>query len=195
MLKVGITGGIGSGKSIICKLFALLGVPVFDADATAKMVMATDKELIKELMNVFGSDVYFKDGALNRGYLAATVFNDVNQLTLLNSIVHPATFRAYDTWADTHKNSAYVVKEAALLFETEAHKRNNINIMVSAPENIRIQRAMLRDGSTEEQVRERMQHQLPEQIKVQRADYVIYNTEQELIIPQVLALHQQFSSK
>lgn len=195
MLRVGITGGIGSGKSTICKLFALLGAPVFDADATAKLVMVTDEQLIKELKKAFGIEVYFEDGTLNRGYLAAAVFNDAEQLALLNSIVHPATFRAYDAWADTHKNNAYIVKEAALLFETEAHKRNDINIMITAPEHLRIQRAMLRDGTTEEQIRDRMQHQLPEQVKVQRADYVIYNTEEELVIPQVLALHQQFSSK
>lgn len=192
MLKIGITGGIGSGKSTVCRLFAIMGVPIFNADDCAKSVMVEDPILIAGLKAAFGSQTYFEDGSLNRAHLSGIVFKDDAKLALLNSLVHPATFRAYDAWAAAHQQSPYIIKEAALMFETDAHKRNDLHIMVSAPEALRIQRAMHRDGVTEEHVRNRMQHQLPEEEKLKRADFIIYNDEQQLLIPQVTALHQQF---
>lgn len=192
MVKIGITGGIGSGKSTVCRLFSLLGVPIFNADDFAKSVMVEDQELITGLKAAFGAQTYFEDGSLNRVHLSGIVFKDDAKLALLNSLVHPATFRAYDAWAAAHQDAAYIIKEAALMFETDAHKRNDWHVIVTAPEALRIQRAMNRDGVTEEQVRNRMHHQLPEEEKVKRADFIIYNDEQQLLIPQVTALHQQF---
>lgn len=192
MLKIGITGGIGSGKSTVCRIFASLGIPVFNADESAKRVMVEDRQLIAELIEAFGTETYFADGSLNRAHLSGIVFKDDQKLATLNSIVHPATFRAYDTWATAHSNAPYVVKEAALMFETIAHTRNDRNYLVTAPEALRIQRVMQRDGSTEAQIRERMAHQLSEEEKIKRADGIIYNDEQQLLIPQIVALHQQF---
>jgi dephospho-CoA kinase len=192
MLKIGITGNIGSGKTTVSKIFEVLGIPVFYADDAAKKVMVEDPILIDALKEAFGAEAYFNDGALNRKHIASIVFNNETELTKLNSIVHPAVFRAFDNWVGQVKNAPYVMKEAALLFESTSYKMCDYSIMVTAPLELRIDRVMKRDGLTRKEIKSRDARQLPEEKKIQLADYVIRNDDTELVIPQVLELHQQF---
>jgi dephospho-CoA kinase len=194
MLKIGITGNIGGGKTTVSKMFDILGIPVFYADDAAKKVMATDAELISDLKKTFGAGAYFEDGSLNRKHIAEIVFNDEKQLAKLNSLVHPAVFRAFDTWASQIDGVPYVMKEAALLFESDSYKMSDKTIMVTAPLELRIKRVMHRDGLTREEILSRDARQFSEGKKIELADFVIRNDDTELVIPQVLALHQQFIS-
>jgi len=194
-LKVGITGGIGTGKSTIAKVFEVLGVPVFYADAAAKLAMNTDPELRSSLINSFGAQAFFEDGTLNRKFISAIVFNDDQQLRMLNSLVHPAVFRAFDVWAEAHKEAPYVLKEAALLFESGSYKTFDHTILVKSSQELRIQRVMRRDNVSAEQVKLRIKRQMPDEEKEKLADFVIINDEQQLIIPQVLKLHELFLKK
>lgn len=192
MLKIGITGNIGSGKTTVSKVFEVLGVPVFYADEAAKNVMTADEILIGEIKAAFGADSYFNDGSLNRKHIANIVFNDTTQLAKLNSIVHPAVFRAFDTWVANIKNAPYVMKEAALLFESSSYKMCDKTIMVDAPLELRIKRVMQRDGFSREEILSREARQFTEERKVAMADFVIKNDATQLVIPQVLDLHAQF---
>ena len=195
MLKIGITGGIGSGKTTICKVFEVLGIPVLYADTVAKEVMINDLLLVENVKAAFGSESYFEDGSLNNKYLAAIVFNNADQLTKLNKIVHPAVFRAFETWVKNIPASVpYVLKEAALLFESGSYQMCNYNILVTAPLTTKLARVMQRDGVTETQVKARMDKQFTDQQKLKMADYLIENNENRSIILQVLDLHQQFKS-
>jgi dephospho-CoA kinase len=194
MLKIGITGGIGSGKTTVCKVFELLDIPVFYADDVAKTLMVKDVILIQQIKATFGDEAYFSDQSLNRKFISDTVFNQPNLLKKLNSFVHPAVFRAFDTWCLQQK-APYVLKEAALLFESGSYQQNDYNILVSCPLALRIQRVMLRDKLTQEKVMERIAVQLPEETKQSLANYLIQNNEQEFIITQVLQLHSQFLQK
>jgi dephospho-CoA kinase len=191
MLKIGVTGGIGSGKSIICQVFELLGIPVFYADAEAKKLMLEDEKLKSAISNTFGAASYLADGNLNRTYLAKIVFNDENQLAKLNKLVHPAVFKAFKQWAES-QTAAYVVKEAALLFESGSYRLCDKNILVTAPEALKIARIIRRDHITEEEVRARMARQMSDEEKLPMADIVLENDEQKLLIPQILKLHEQF---
>lgn len=188
MLKVGLTGGIGSGKSIVAGIFKVLGIPVFDADSEAKKTMETDELLMKALKQEFGEDTY-KDGKLNRPYLASQVFNDAFKLEKLNAIVHPATIAAAEKWMQ-QQTTPYVIKEAALLFEAGSAGSLDYIIGVTAPTHIRIQRVMERDGYTREEVKARMSRQIDDKIKMKLCDFVLVNDEQRLLVPQVLKLHE-----
>ncbi len=194
MLKVGITGNIGSGKTTVSKIFEILGVPVFYADDAAKQVMVEDATLIDALKAEFGKESYFNDGSLNRKHIAGIVFNNEAELTKLNAIVHPAVFRAFDSWVAGIKNAPYVVKEAALLFESSSYKMCDKTIMVTAPLDLRINRVMQRDGLSRDEIESRNARQFSEEKKIHLADFVIRNDDTELVIPQVLELHKQFSS-
>ena len=194
MLKVGITGNIGSGKTTVSKIFEILGVPVFYADDAAKRVMMEDSVLIDALKKEFGDESYFDDGALNRKHIAGIVFNNESELTKLNGIVHPAVFRAFDNWIAGIKNAPYVMKEAALLFESLSYKMCDKTIMVTASLELRINRVMQRDNLTHAEVESRNARQFSEEKKIQLADFVIRNDDTELVIPQVLELHRKFSS-
>lgn len=195
MLKIGITGSIGAGKSTVAGIFKVLGVPVFDADATAKSILNSDLELREQIIAAFGLETY-KNGLLDRKYLATLVFNNPDQLTKLNALVHPATIKAANAWAKhwEEQGSAYIVKEAALLFEAGTNVGLDFIIGVTAPEDLRITRVMARDHVTRGEVLKRMQHQLDDTQKMERCDIVIDNNEKALLIPQVLTLHQQFTS-
>lgn len=188
-LNIGLTGGIGSGKSTVAKVFSLLAIPVYDADAASKRLYHTDPELKAALKKQFGESIYTND-LLNRTQLAAIVFNDREKLALLNSLVHPPTIRDAETWM-RQQTAPYVIKEAALLFESGSVAGLDCVIGVRAPVHLRIKRAMDRDGSTREQVLNRMSRQIDEDIKMRLCDFVINNSEQELVIPQVLALHKK----
>lgn len=190
MLKVGITGGIGSGKTTVCKIFELLGIPVFYADQAAKELMQQDKELKLKLIEKFGADTYLPDGSINRTYLANIVFKDEAQLEALNAIVHPAVFSTFDQWL-SKQSTRYVVKEAALLFESGSHRLCDFNVLVQAPEEIRIERVMKRDQITKEQVLGRIAQQMSDEEKSKLADYLLMNDEKELLIPQILNLHEK----
>jgi len=192
MLKVGITGNIGSGKTTVSKIFEVLGIPVFYADDEAKKVMVNDAILIVELKQAFGEQSYFEDGSLNRKHIAGIVFNNEAELKKLNAIVHPAVFRAFDSWVLRFKNAPYVLKEAALLFESSSFKMCDKSIMVTAPLELRIARVMLRDGFSRDEILNREARQFSEEKKLQLADYAINNDNTELVIPQVVALHEQF---
>lgn len=192
MLKVGITGGIGSGKTTICRIFESLNVPVFNADIVAKTIMTSDAALIENIKAAFGQETYFDDGELNRKFLANIVFNDENKLQILNGLVHPATIQAFNYWAKKQV-SLYCLHEAAILFESGADKTCDYSILVSAPEAIRIARVMKRDGVLETDVRTRIDKQMPEEEKMKLASFIIQNDDSEAIIPQVLKLHQFLS--
>jgi dephospho-CoA kinase len=194
MLKIGITGNIGGGKTTVSKIFEILGIPVFYADDAAKKVMTADAELISALKNAFGKAAYFDDGSLNRKHIAGIVFNDEKQLAKLNSLVHPAVFRAFDTWAAEISNAPYIMKEAALLFESDSYKMCDKTIMVVAPLELRIKRVMQRDRLIPEEIISRDARQFTEERKMELADFVIRNDDTELVIPQVLKLHEQFLS-
>lgn len=193
MLKVGITGGIGSGKSTVSRIFELLGIPVYYADTAAKEIMQTDEALKTAVKEHFGADIYGPDGKLDRAALGKIVFNDKDKLELLNSIVHPATIRHSDEWAN-RQTSPYVIKEAALLFESGSFQYLDKIIGVFAPQPMRIERVMKRDHVTREEVLARINKQIDDNIKMRLCDYVIHNDEQQMVIPQVLALHQQLIS-
>lgn len=194
MLKVGITGNIGSGKTTISKIFEVLGTPVFYADDAAKTAMATDERLIEEIKSTFGQQSYFDDGTLNRKHLATIVFNNDEQLKKLNGLVHPAVFRAFDKWSENHKNARYLLKEAALLFESGSYKLCDCTIMVKAPFETRVERVIKRDNLSRTEIERREANQFPEEKKIALADYVINNDGTKLVIPQVLALHAKFGS-
>jgi len=183
---IGLTGGIGSGKSVVAKIFTTLGIPVFNADEAAKHIMQTSPEMKAKLIEQFGSSIYDASG-LQKEKLAAIVFNDPYQLQLLNAIVHPVTIQAAKDWA-AKQTSPYVIKEAALIFESAAADGLFKVIGVTAPLSLRIQRVMQRDGVSKEQVEARMQHQISDTIKMRLCDYVIENNNQHMLIPQVLEL-------
>lgn len=194
-LQIGITGGIGSGKSLVCKIFSRLGVPVYDADSHAKELMTTDGILISQIKKEFGELSYLGHGGLNRKYLSAEVFSDAGKLKRLNGLVHPRVAHHYDMWVQQQKGTEYVVKEAALLVEAGSYKTLDRLVVVSTPEALRIQRVLKRDPHrTEQQVREVIANQLPEEKKLMLADDVIVNDETRLVIPQVLELHRLFRS-
>jgi dephospho-CoA kinase len=187
-LKVGITGGIGSGKTTVCKVFELLGIPVFYADEEAKSLMIKDEGLVSGIKLAFGEEAYSDTKTLNRKYLSNLVFKFPKKLEKLNELVHPAVFRAFDFWC-TKQSSAYVLKEAALLFESGSYKKNEFNILVTCPLILRIKRVMNRDHVIEEKVLERIANQFTEEQSLALANFIIYNNEQEFIIPQVIQLH------
>ena len=190
MLRIGITGGIGSGKSTIAKVFSTLGIPVYYADDAAKRLMNADEELKKNIQKQFGPETY-KDGLLDRSYLGKLVFNDPYKLDLLNKLVHPVTINDASVWM-MKQSTPYVIKEAALLFETSAQEGLDYIIGVFAPGHLRLHRTMQRDKVSKEEVEKRMERQIDENIKMKLCDFIIYNDEQQLVIPQVLALHYRF---
>ncbi|WP_317042932.1 dephospho-CoA kinase [Arcticibacter eurypsychrophilus] len=190
MLKIGITGGIGTGKTTVCRIFELLGVPVYYADARAKLVMHTDKELIASVKAVFGDEVY-SSGVLNRSMLGALVFNDANLLNKLNALVHPAVFRDFKQWSED-QNCKYVLKEAAILFESGSDQDCDYTLLVKSPLSLRISRIMQRDTMSRDDIMKRMDKQMSEEEKEKRADFCVLNDELNLIIPQVLELHKRF---
>ena len=191
MLKVGITGGIGSGKSMVSKIFASFGIPVFDADNWSKKIMNEDEILKANLENTFGK-IYI-NGLLDRKKLAEQVFNDENKLQKLNSLVHPATIRAWHNWV-AQQRTPYVIKEAAILFESGTAGDLDFVIGVYAPVHLRIKRTMQRSNISREQVLDRMHKQIEETIKMRLCDAVIKNDESVLITPQIVALHESFSN-
>lgn len=191
-LKVGITGGIGSGKTTVIKIFETLGIPVFDADTAAKYAMHENADVKKKIVELFGENAYINN-ELERKYIAGIVFNDALKLEQLNAIVHPVTIAMAEEWMQK-QTSPYVLKEAAILFESGAAAGLDFIIGVFAPQHIRIQRAMQRDNVTREEVLKRMAKQIDEYMKMKLCDFVITNDEQQMLIPQVLQVHEKLLS-
>ncbi len=189
MLKVGLTGGIGSGKSMVARIFEILGAPVYYADEAARRLQNEDPDLIREITTIFGEKAYY-EGELDRKYVSDIVFQDKEKLEQLNALVHPATIHDAARWM-SRQTAPYTVKEAALIFESGSQRDLDYVIGVTAPESLRIKRTMERDAVSEGEVIKRMERQLPDSIKMRLCDYVIKNDEQQLLIPQVLAIHEK----
>lgn len=194
MIKVGLTGGIGSGKSTVAKVFEVLRIPVYDADVAAKRLMASDAQVKAALTQTFGEAVFDASGVLQRTYLSDIVFQQPDKLRQLNAIVHPAVATDSAAWLARHQQFPYVIKEAALLYEAGSYRQLDVMICVVAPEKLRIQRVSARDQISVAAVQARMDKQWPQQKKEELADHVIVNDGQQALIPQVMALHRQFTA-
>ena len=194
-MKIGITGGIGSGKSTVCQIFKILGIPVYSADDRAKWLMAHDPELKSSILSEFGKESYTSSGELNRTYLAEKVFPNPQAVAKINSLVHPSVGRDFEAWVEL-QNSPYILKEAALIFESGGEKKLDGVINVSSPLKIRVARVLLRDPyRSEEQVNHIIDQQMPDEEKNSKADFVIKNSDNKMLIPQVLAIHQELVKK
>jgi len=193
-LQVGITGNMGSGKSTVCRIFAELGIPIYDADSRAKSLML-ERPLKDQITAVFGKETYLPDGTLNRTYLSQVVFSDTAKLQQLNSLVHPAVAADAKHWHESQTNIPYTLREAALLVESGSYKQLDRLIVVTAPEEIRIERVIARDHTTRESALARMNKQLPESEKVALAQFVINNDGHTSLIPQVMHIHQVLSNQ
>lgn len=191
-MRIGITGGIGSGKTTVCALFSALGVPVYDADAWAKRLIVSDAKVKQGIIDLLGEAAYLPDGSYHRAYVADIVFKDKDKLLALNALVHPAVEQHSRQWhADEMlKGAPYTLREAALLVESGSYKYLDGLIVVAAPEAVRVQRVMARDHQSEDAVRARMAAQLPEADKVALANYVIQNDGTQLLGPQVWGIHR-----
>lgn len=189
ILKVGLTGGIGSGKSTVAKIFEVLGIPVYYADAQAKRLMHEDASLVAAITASFGEKAYV-NGTLNRPYIASLVFNNKEKLALLNGLVHPVTIADADRWMQL-QTTPYAVKEAALIFESSIETHLDFVIGVSAPYAMRVERVAGRDAISSAQVEQRMKNQMPEEEKMNRCDFIIVNDGLQPVLPQVIALHRQ----
>ena len=188
-LRVGITGNIGSGKTLVCSIFEHLDVPVFYADKEAKLLY--DNDIVKKkVKNYFGSTSYFENGTLNRAFISERVFNDRKALDFLENILYPALNERFEYWLEQNQTKDYVLYEAALIFEKNLQSRFDKLILVTAPESLRLARVMQRDDLSEEQIRLRMKQQWDEAEKQKKVDFVIENNSQNMLIPQVLTIHQ-----
>lgn len=193
MIKAGITGGIGSGKTTVCEVFELLGVPVYYADLEAKNMLDNDPAVFQAIIKLFGNNVLQSLGKIDRKKLAAAIFNDKNKLEALNRIVHPAVALHYEQWCLNNNSAPYTVKEAAILFESGSYRNVDKIITVTAPAGLKIERVMKRDKVSSGEVEKRMAAQLTDEEKMKRSDFVIINNEAQLLIPQVLKIHNELS--
>ena len=193
MKCIGLTGGIGSGKTTVARIFSMLNVPVYNSDDAGRKISNYDPLVKNAIKNQFGSDLFDQNDNLNREKLSAIVFNDSSALAKLNAIIHPAVAQDFKTWCD-NQSSPYVIKETAILFEHGLDKHLDGVIVVEAPDELRIKRVMHRNGITEEAIRNRIQQQLPQDELISRADWVIHNNEEQLLIPQVLAVYSRITA-
>lgn len=188
MKKVGITGGIGSGKTIVCEVFKLLGISVFHADIVARNLQQNNFEIRNKLIDLFGESIYSQDGMLDRKKLAGFIFNDKDLLGKVNQIVHPAVRENFFNWMSKHYEEDYILYEAAILFESGYQNDFDLNILVVAEENIRMKRVMQRDNISQDSFMERVNNQMNDQEKIPQADYILENNEKKLLIPQIIEL-------
>lgn len=185
--KIGITGNIGSGKSLVCKIFEHLGVNTFLSDEETKKLYLLP-EIKKQILDYFNDEVYFNDGTLNKKLLSYHIFKNPKALQFIESVLYPQLNKTFDRWCEK-QNSDYVLFESAILFEKKFDSQFDKIIFVSAPEDVRLQRAMLRDKCNEENVRSRMRLQWSEETKIEKSDFIIYNDGNEMLIPQILKIH------
>lgn len=191
MIRVGVTGNIGSGKSTVCKLFSVLGIPVYHADERAKWLLENDKAIVNAVKILLGNEAYNTNGKLNRPWIASKVFANPGLLQQYNDIIHPAVLRDSENWMNAQRNVPYTIKEAALFIESGSYKQLDFIICVIAPESIRLQRIVKRDQASVDSIKARMASQMPEEEKVKKAHAVIVNDGKQEIIPQVWAIHHQ----
>lgn len=194
MLKVGLTGGIGSGKSYVSRIFKTLGISVYDSDHEAKRLMEENQDLRMRIIDIFGNST-FSNGHLDRKYISDQVFADKMLLSRLNEIVHPAVHNDFLIWSEVQEERFYIMKEAAILFETGGFKLLDLNILVIADEQTRINRVVNRDNISEQNVRDRMNNQMSDEEKMKYADFVIYNNNDSMILQQIVDLHHQILNK
>jgi dephospho-CoA kinase len=192
-LKLGVTGGIGSGKTSVCKVFTVLGIPVFSTDRIAREIMDSDEHIISQINSIAGRDLY-SNGSLDRMALASLIFNNNNMLEKVNSLVHPLVFDQFSIWA-MNQTSPYIIMEAAILFESGASKLVDKIATIVAPEEERLKRVTQRSKLSRYQVLERMKHQMKDEARIKLSDYVIYNSENDMIIPAILAIHDDILKK
>ncbi len=183
MKRIGITGGIGSGKSVVSEVFACMGIPTYNADSASKHLISTRKELITALKKTLGCDIYVH-GVLDKKRMAQLIFNDKDLLAKVNSIIHPAVIEDFQAWSES-QNASIVACETAILFESNMDKLMDISITVTAPIKLRIERCMNRDDISEEQVKARINNQMDDEERIRRADHVIYNDGKQAILPQI----------
>jgi dephospho-CoA kinase len=186
MIKIGLTGGIGSGKSTVARIFCALGIPVFNSDEEAKKLYTSDNILREKLLSTFGTEIYLGNGEINKSFLINTVFTHEQKLKLLNSIVHPRVKISFEVWLNNHEHLPCVIKEAAILFESGAYRQVDKIIVVTAPVELRIKRVMERDGVDRESVLLRINRQYPEEKLISMSDYTIDNSGSKLVVKQVL---------
>jgi dephospho-CoA kinase len=191
MIVVGITGGIGSGKSLVSRIFRQLGIPVYDADDSARQLYDRYPELLERVRTEFGEDVLDQQGRVDRKKLAAVVFHDADKLKTLNRMVHPLVRRDFKDWMSAHRSAPYVMKEAAILFESGTHKDCDFVITVTASPELRIQRVRNRDQRTVSEIRKVMEHQWSDEEKIKRSQFIIRNDENDAVLPQVLTVHER----
>jgi dephospho-CoA kinase len=194
MITVGVTGGIGSGKTTVCKILEVLGIPVYYADIRAKQLYQENDGVMRAVKELFGDDIY-RGGELDRAEVAKRVFSNKELLNKLNSIVHPAVEKDFLKWTKQFGDVPFVVKEAAILFENGGYKKLDMNVLVTAPEEMRINRVVKRDGIPAEQVKERIRNQWPDEKKIPLADFVIKCDEEHLVIPQVMEIMERVKEK
>ena len=191
MYKVGITGGIGSGKSVVCEMLRQRDIAIYDCDKRAKELMASDRVIVERLVERFGAEV-LENGELNRAYLAERVFSDAEALAALNGIVHPRVAEDFERWA-SEAEGEYVVLESAILFESGFDSKVDVVVAIMAPEELRLERAMQRDGVSRELIEERMRNQLSDDERCHRAKYAIVNIELDELEEDVEQLHRRLS--
>lgn len=191
MLSVGISGGIGSGKTLVCTIFQILGVSIYNSDLKAKKIMETNQQVKKEIIKLLGEESYLNNLTLNRKYIAKKVFNQKELLSKLNDIVHPAVRQDAEIWSENlPQDSSYYLRESAILFETGIYKQLNLNILVIAPEKLRMQRIKNRDGLSDEDITLRIKNQWDDEQKLKLTDFVIINDGKNFLIPQILKIHR-----
>lgn len=192
MKKIGITGGIGSGKSTVCDVFKVLGVPVFHADEAARNLQETNSDIRLGLINLMGEDIYLSNNQPDRKKIAALIFNNSGLKEKVNQLIHPVVKATFLSWLEGYKNEDYIIFEAAILFETGSFKEFDFNILVTADEETRIQRVIKRDHTTRAAVMTRIKNQMQDEQKIQLANFIIQNDEKNLLIPQILELDKIF---
>ncbi|MBL0032066.1 MAG: dephospho-CoA kinase [Bacteroidetes bacterium] len=195
MKIIGITGGIGSGKSVVCKIFEQLKIPVYEADSAAKLLYNKYPELKQSVRELVSEEAIDKNGNINRKKLAESVFNDEEKLEILNKLVHPLVKRDFENWVESHKSYPYVLKEAAILFESGANKQCDLVIAVISPLELRIERIRQRDKKSKAEIEKIIASQLSDEELIKRSDFVIYNDEVQMVVPQVLKIHGEIMSK
>ncbi len=189
MLKIGVTGGIGSGKTLICTAFSKMGIAVYNADYEAKQLISNNSYVKNKLIHTFGHKIYKPEGGIDRKKLASIIFNNKKALETINAIVHPAVEKHFKDWADTKTDKKFVIKEAAILFESGSYKELDKIITVTAPEEVRIERVMNRDKIGRQSVEARIKNQMPDKQKIELSDYVIYNDGKQMLLPQIIEIY------